>query len=406
MRHRFCSPALVGVGGLILFLACGSWCGGQETESSSAPPAAAQQEQASQRPKRDAFRKMAASVEQKRTALDKLFANMPVGFPELQQQQLEKISALRKEVLELESKIHRAAYEAFLEAPNTDSEVNQAIALALTRSLVPKSTAERFDPQLALDVATSMIQNGIAGPAVYSAAFRAAFALQDFDLARQMLDNVKDNNANARDSAYQELEATRVKWERELALRAAEAAADDLPRVEFNTSAGTFIVELFEDHAPNTVANFLQLAEEKYYDDTIFYKVFPGVLAQAGCPKGDGTSDPGFDLESELERPEIRHHFLGTISMAVDQEKVSGDKFFFAAQPNASLDGKFTVFGRILEQPEIVYEFKTVNRTQPGSQQDEATRILSVRVLSDRKRDHPYSAKRNLRNGDSDNDSD
>ena len=103
----------------------------------------------------------------------------------------------------------------------------------------------------------------------------------------------------------EQLDATRTKWEREMMIRRLEEAADDLPRVLFETTAGNFVVELFENQAPKTVGNFISLVEKRFYDDLTFHLVKPGQLAQTGCPIGDGTGDAGYKIpdETAVEKP-------------------------------------------------------------------------------------------------------
>ncbi len=171
-------------------------------------------------------------------------------------------------------------------------------------------------------------------------------------------------------------------WVEEEARRAAEASADDLPRVEIETSKGTIVVELFENEAPNTVASFISLVEKGFYDGTRFHRVIPNFMAQGGDPNSregaegsPGTGGPGYTIEDEF--PEnFRRHFVGTLSMANSGPNTGGSQFFLTHRPTPHLDERHTVFGRILTGLEVARNLRA---------NDE---LISVKVL--RKRDHAY----------------
>ena len=112
-------------------------------------------------------------------------------------------------------------------------------------------------------------------------------------------------------------------WAAEQRLRSDEAAADDLPRVELVTARGPIVVELFENEAPNTVANFLALAEAGFYDGTTFHRVLPDFMTQGGDPNSKagatgipGQGGPGYRIPDEHDREGARNHFTGSLAMA------------------------------------------------------------------------------------------
>ena len=174
-----------------------------------------------------------------------------------------------------------------------------------------------------------------------------------------------------------------------MAKRKAEAEADDLPRVKISTSVGDIVVELFENEAPNTVANFVSLVEKKFYDGTPFHRVIAGFMAQGGDPTGTGGGGPGFTIACEVDAPGARKHFRGTLSMAHAGPDTGGSQFFLTFRPTEHLDGKHTVFGRVIEGfdvlPKIMRTTDEQGRTVAGVPPD---RIVKAEVL--RKRDHPY----------------
>ena len=187
-------------------------------------------------------------------------------------------------------------------------------------------------------------------------------------------------------TAISELEAA---WKEEQQIREAEKNADDLPRVQFSTSQGDVVVELFENESPETVGSFVQLVEQGFYDGLDFHRVIPHRVAQGGCPKGDGTGGPGYSIRCERLDGDYRHHFRGSLSMArTGDPHTAGSQFFFCMAPLSDLDGQYTVFGRIIEGMDVLAKL----HRQDGKSEmlPPADRILKATV--DRKRDHDYRA--------------
>jgi cyclophilin family peptidyl-prolyl cis-trans isomerase len=185
------------------------------------------------------------------------------------------------------------------------------------------------------------------------------------------------------------LEAERSKVDAEMAKRAAEAEADDLPRVKITTSQGDIVVELFENEAPNTVANFIELVEKGFYDGTPFHRVIGGFMAQGGDPTGSGAGGPGYAIACECGLPDARKHFLGTLSMAHAGQDTGGSQFFLTFRPTEHLDGKHTVFGRVIEGFDVLPK---IARTEGPTASPERDKIEKAIVV--RKRSHPYEAKK------------
>jgi cyclophilin family peptidyl-prolyl cis-trans isomerase len=155
--------------------------------------------------------------------------------------------------------------------------------------------------------------------------------------------------------------------------------------VRLTTSKGDVVVELFENEAPQTVANFIHLVESKFYDGLTFHRVIGGLLAQTGCPKGDGTGGPGYRIYCEAQREDARHHFAGSLSMAHEGRNTGGSQFFFTLNPTFQFDGKHTVFGRIIEGQSVLPK---LHRRQTSQAPEESDRIIRATVI--RKRPHTY----------------
>jgi peptidyl-prolyl cis-trans isomerase B (cyclophilin B) len=121
----------------------------------------------------------------------------------------------------------------------------------------------------------------------------------------------------------------------------------------FETDKGTIKVELFDDKTPKTVGNFESLCEKKFYDGLTFHRVISDFMIQGGCPKGTGTGGPGYQFEDEFD-PELRHDGPGVLSMANAGPNTNGSQFFITHVACPHLDGKHSVFGRVIEGQDVV----------------------------------------------------
>jgi peptidyl-prolyl cis-trans isomerase B (cyclophilin B) len=112
------------------------------------------------------------------------------------------------------------------------------------------------------------------------------------------------------------------------------------------TSKGDINLKLFPDKTPITVANFVNLAQRKFYDGLIFHRVIDNFMIQGGCPQGIGIGGPGYQFEDECT-PELKHDKPGILSMANAGSGTNGSQFFITHVPTDWLDGKHTVFGEV-----------------------------------------------------------
>jgi cyclophilin family peptidyl-prolyl cis-trans isomerase len=193
---------------------------------------------------------------------------------------------------------------------------------------------------------------------------------------------------------YDECEKYVAYWEKEQQIRDAESKADDLPRVLFKTTKGEITLELFENEAPNTVANFISLVESKAYDGTLFHRVLPNFMAQGGDPysldgdpKNDGMGGPGYTIPCECYTEKARMHFQGSLSMAHAGRDTGGSQFFLTHLPTAHLNwekdkegSSHTVFGRVIKGLDLALSLEAGDS------------IESASVL--RKRPHEYVPKK------------
>ncbi len=120
----------------------------------------------------------------------------------------------------------------------------------------------------------------------------------------------------------------------------------------FNTSRGPIQVELYPDKAPLTVANFVNLAKRGFYDGLNFHRVIPDFMIQGGCPEGSGRGGPGYRFEDETTNGVA--HERGVLSMANAGPNTNGSQFFITHVATPWLDGKHTVFGKVVSGLEVV----------------------------------------------------
>jgi cyclophilin family peptidyl-prolyl cis-trans isomerase len=119
------------------------------------------------------------------------------------------------------------------------------------------------------------------------------------------------------------------------------------------TDKGDIIVELYADKAPVTVNNFVFLAREGYYDGVTFHRVIKGFMAQGGDPTGSGSGGPGYRFGDEFHTA-LRHDQPGILSMANSGPGTNGSQFFITYRDTPHLDGKHTVFGRVVEGMDVL----------------------------------------------------
>ena len=124
-------------------------------------------------------------------------------------------------------------------------------------------------------------------------------------------------------------------------------------RATVETDKGTIELELYPEHAPKTVNNFVALAQDGFYDGVTFHRVIPNFMVQGGDPTGTGTGGPGYNFEDEVKGNPLRHE-TGVISMANAGPNTNGSQFFITHAPQPHLDGRHTVFGKVTGGQDVV----------------------------------------------------
>jgi len=161
---------------------------------------------------------------------------------------------------------------------------------------------------------------------------------------------------------------------------------------EFATTEGSFTVRLFDQEAPETVANFVGLAEgskewkhpktgekskKPYYDGIIFHRIIGGFMIQGGDPLGQGHGGPGYKFADEFH-PSLRHARTGILSMANSGPNTNGSQFFITLGPTPHLDNKHSVFGEVVEGMDIVKKIGAV----PTGRQDKPVTPVTIKKVT------------------------
>jgi cyclophilin family peptidyl-prolyl cis-trans isomerase len=147
----------------------------------------------------------------------------------------------------------------------------------------------------------------------------------------------------------------------------------------FNTDLGEFKVELFADKVPTTVNNFVFLAKEEFYNDTIFHRVIDDFMVQGGDPTGTGRGGPGYRFADEFN-PNLKHDKRGIMSMANAGPNTNGSQFFITHGPTPWLDGKHAVFGQLVEGEDV---FMSIPARDPMATNSPAVKLISVTIIEE-----------------------
>jgi len=162
----------------------------------------------------------------------------------------------------------------------------------------------------------------------------------------------------------------------------------------FTTSEGNFSIQLFDDLAPKTVANFTGLAEgttewtdprtgkkttAPYYNGTIFHRVIDGFMIQGGDPLGQGTGGPGYKFADEFH-PKAKHSKAGILSMANAGPNTNGGQFFITLDQTPWLDNKHSVFGEVVSGMDVVRKIGSTQTSKPGDRPAKPITIQSVTI--------------------------
>ena len=151
------------------------------------------------------------------------------------------------------------------------------------------------------------------------------------------------------------------------------------PIAVLDTNMGVIKLELFASETPITVQNFVKLCKSGFYDGLIFHRVIDGFMIQGGCPRGDGTGGPEYTIKDEFVT-NLKHSTMGTVSMANAGPNTGGSQFFITLAPTTWLDGKHTVFGKVIEGIDVVQSIGKV-QTDNNDRPIEVVKIKSAKII-------------------------
>lgn len=313
-------------------------------------------------------------------------------------EKLKQGEKMRKEMIE-------SAIAAFEEAPYQNLDTIQFMFGLLEWEY----SRDNYDKSY--QIAKMLIEKAPEGekinPPVYFFGGMSALLIADCDKADEWMKHVQesgkmeellrltDDDNNSKMSQLASFEKLKEKWAVEKEIRKKEAEAPEEmknPRLLMKTSKGDVTLELFENEAPNTVANFISLAEKGFYDNVPFHRVLPGFMAQTGNARLAGKTDIDYVIDCECYQENARKHFRGSLSMAhPGRPNLNGSQFFITYVPthhlDASRNGGHTVFGRVVDGMDVISD---ISRIDPDDQSVaiEPDKIISVEVLN--KRNHEY----------------
>jgi peptidyl-prolyl cis-trans isomerase B (cyclophilin B) len=149
---------------------------------------------------------------------------------------------------------------------------------------------------------------------------------------------------------------------------------------------GKMVAELYPDVAPNTVRNFIHLAQSGFYDGLIFHRVIPGFMIQGGCPQGVGTGGPGYSIKGEFSGNGVKNelkHDRGVLSMARAMHPNSaGSQFFIMVERAPHLDGQYAAFGKLTEGLEVADAIVNADRDRMDKPyQDQRMKHVTVETF-------------------------
>ena len=153
-----------------------------------------------------------------------------------------------------------------------------------------------------------------------------------------------------------------------------------MTQATLHTSKGDIIIELFPDHAPKTVANFVKLAKENFYNGTVFHRVIAGFMIQGGCPQGTGTGGPGYKFDDEFHG-DLQFDKPYLLAMANAGPNTNGSQFFITAAPTTWLNRKHSIFGEVKDAAsQAVVDAIETTKTGAGDRPLDPITVNSVTI--------------------------
>jgi cyclophilin family peptidyl-prolyl cis-trans isomerase len=303
------------------------------------------------------------------------------------------------EARELVHPLYQNTMNAALKEFQSDSQSREVLGLILFKALKRNADRDLLDGMT--PIAKALLDAGYPDPEILRIYTQCLLSESEFELAKEVILSTSPSPEQAA-LAIKQLDTFKKNWEGELEARKRDQAGEPLPQAKIYTTKGEFVVELFENEAPEAVASFISLAEKGFYDYLDFFLVIDHFAAQVGSPTEDGIGGPGYMLKDEFGLPNSRNAFRGSLVLATLEGKTNsgGSQFFIPlVQPMHMLDRTVTVFGRVVSG---MHNVANLNRVDPSKKKDEnkkdeeptlpADEIIRIEIL--RKRNHPYEPNR------------
>ncbi len=292
----------------------------------------------------------------------------------------------RNKVREVMNELYFAALRLFQYVP--DQFAAQYIA-----TMIQHHAGRDIYDAPTLEGGVKLINAGVRLLYLFKVSARSAVVVGDFELAKKLYDFFEFDEMDDVDRVFSSrMDEFEANYDLEQPILEKEAAEDRLPRVRLETTRGEVVLELFLDSAPSTVANFIDLVENGFYDGVDFHQVIDHLLALTGDPSGSGSGDTGRLLVDEHTRPDARKAFRGSLVMAKVPRGEGGDLYPHSAScqfailflPQLQVTGQQTVFGRVIEGMDVI---SSMQRIDPSKKKDKKKamqapdRIITAEVI-------------------------
>ena len=341
-------------------------------------------------PEMRAFAEKLNAYKAKLMQLRDLKAEYQTAQPQRRDEILDAYRPLVNETESLQKELIPLAISAFNSADGKEPELNRFLIGIFEWLIINKENYE-----LAFQIADTVFPKGIIPDELaylYAYGAFAAFNIMELDKAKEWYDLAREKNGISKIRQYDPEDTMKISfaleqmmpiyqdlWAKEKEIRASEAADDNLPRVCLHTTKGDIVLELFANEAPQAVGNFLTLVKDGFYTDVPFHRVLPFFMAQGGDPTGTGSGGPGYCIKCECRQPNARMHFRGSISMAHAGTNTGGSQFFLTFVPTGFLNGKHTVFGRVIDGMAVLSELQRID--PEGENLPAPDKIVSAEIL-------------------------
>ena len=309
---------------------------------------------------------------------------------------IDRSPAAAKRYREQRDKVRSLMDETFVAALDVFRYMPDQVAAQFLATMIQHREKQNIYNYETAEGATMLIEAGMRYRFLFLAAARSAVVVGRFETARRLyeaLEGDQDQEMSREDIAlYMQLEEFEKAFGAEKELIDKEAEEDRLPRVKLKTTRGDVVLELFIDSAPSTVANFIQLVDDGFYNELDFYQVIDNTLALTGDPGNGAGTGSGRYLIDEHTRPDARKAFRGSLVMTKIPMGESGNFFPNSASsqfailflPMSRPSQEQTIFGRVIEGMEVVSTFRRVN---PAKEKEKTAvqlppdRIITAEVI-------------------------